>query len=57
MTYATQIPTPTTAPRQPELPTYEATDLVQDGSQACLMLNGQTYFLRITRAGKLILTK
>lgn len=39
------------------LPTFDARDLVQDGAQARIVLDGQTYFLRVTRAGKLILTK
>ncbi len=37
--------------------TYDARELVKDGVQACIVLDGQQYFLRITRAGKLILTK
>ncbi len=39
------------------LPTYDAKDLTKDGVQAQIILGNQTYFLRITRAGKLILTK
>ena len=39
------------------LPTYSATDLTQDGDQAHIVLGDQIYTLRITRAGKLILTK
>lgn len=39
------------------LPTYNAYDLTKEGIQAQILLNNQTYFLRITRAGKLILTK
>ncbi|MEM6759138.1 MAG: hemin uptake protein HemP [Pseudomonadota bacterium] len=43
---------------QPEmLPTYEATDLTQGGQLARIKLNDQLYTLRVTRAGKLILTK
>ena len=45
---------------QPEttaLPTYAARDLTQKGGQAQIILDDQTYTLRITRAGKLILTK
>lgn len=38
-------------------PAYDAEVLTQGGSQAHLVLNGQVYTLRITRAGKLILTK
>lgn len=44
--------------RLPEpLPRYDATDLIKDGVQAQIVLGNQVYFLRITRAGKLILTK
>ncbi len=39
------------------VPTYYATDIVQGGSQANITLEDQVYTLRITRAGKLILTK
>jgi hemin uptake protein HemP len=39
------------------LPTYDANLLTQDGDLAHIVLNDQTYTLRITRAGKLILTK
>jgi len=40
-----------------DLPTYSARDLTQDGDTAQILLGDQTYTLRITRAGKLILTK
>ncbi|MCT4557828.1 MAG: hemin uptake protein HemP [Pelagimonas sp.] len=43
------------APEQ--LPTYDATELTQGGNLAQIRLSGQLYTLRITRAGKLILTK
>ncbi|WP_208348255.1 hemin uptake protein HemP [Pseudaestuariivita rosea] len=50
------VPQPTVdAPKQ--LPTYDARMLVQDGVQAQIVLDNQVYVLRITRAGKLILTK
>ncbi|EPX80283.1 hemin uptake protein HemP [Litoreibacter arenae] len=39
------------------LPTYAASDLTQGGDLAQIVLGEQTYILRITRAGKLILTK
>ncbi|SIO05180.1 hemin uptake protein HemP [Vannielia litorea] len=39
------------------LPLHDARTLTQGGIQAMIDLDGQTYFLRITRAGKLILTK
>lgn len=56
---AMSFPRKIEAPVQPseELPTYDARDLIPDGVQARVMLNGQCYYLRITRAGKLILTK
>ena len=39
------------------LPTYAAKDLTEGGDLAQIVLDEQTYTLRITRAGKLILTK
>lgn len=39
------------------LPIYDANDLTKGGDLACIKLNDQYYTLRITRAGKLILTK
>lgn len=42
-----------TAPR----PAYDARNLMQGGTSAVIELDGQPYVLRITRAGKLILTK
>jgi hypothetical protein len=41
----------------PTLPTYSARDITQDGELAYIVLGDQTYTLRITRAGKLLLTK
>jgi Hemin uptake protein hemP len=38
-------------------PCHDATVLTAGGPLARILLNGQTYSLRITRAGKLILTK
>jgi len=55
MSLPKQIDTPVTATEN--LPTFDARDLIADGVQARLVLDGQFYFLRITRAGKLILTK
>lgn len=50
---------PRSIPANPnqQIDTYNARDIVKDGVQACLILDDQTYYLRITRAGKLILTK
>ncbi|WP_299687767.1 hemin uptake protein HemP [uncultured Tateyamaria sp.] len=52
-----QVPAPTAAPDAPPIDTYDARDLIKDGAQASIVLDGQVYYLRITRAGKLILTK
>ena len=41
----------------PDLPTYDVRDLIGVGGCAHLILDGAVYVLRITRAGKLILTK
>lgn len=41
----------------PALPVHDARRLTGPGGVARIMLDGQTYSLRITRAGKLILTK
>ncbi|MDO5658725.1 MAG: hemin uptake protein HemP [Paracoccus sp. (in: a-proteobacteria)] len=41
----------------PQLPLHDAVSLTQGGNQALIALNDQVYHLRITRAGKLILTK
>lgn len=39
------------------IPVHDARRLTDGGTQARILLNGQVYSLRITRAGKLILTK
>ncbi|WP_415400603.1 hemin uptake protein HemP [Tateyamaria sp. SN3-11] len=57
MNAMTQIPNTTTAPDPQKIDTYDARDLIKDGVQASIVLDGQVYYLRITRAGKLILTK
>jgi hemin uptake protein HemP len=44
-------------PQMPAVPVHRAEDLTRGGSLANIVLSGQTYALRITRAGKLILTK
>jgi hemin uptake protein HemP len=48
--------TPPQAPRD-GAPLHDARILTQGGVQARIALDGQVYALRITRAGKLILTK
>ena len=46
------------APTQPQpIPLHRAQDLTRGGVLARIDLDGQVYALRITRAGKLILTK
>ena len=40
-----------------KLPTYDAKALTEGADQAQIVLGDQTYTLRITRAGKLLLTK
>ena len=40
-----------------DLPVHDANALTRGGTQAHIVLNDQVYSLRITRAGKLILTK
>ncbi len=40
-----------------QIDTYDARALISKGVQACILLDDQAYYLRITRAGKLILTK
>ena len=57
MNVMTEVPKPTVAKPTQSIDTYDARDLVKDGVQACIVLGDQTYYLRITRAGKLILTK
>ena len=49
-------PLPRDAPPNPT-PTYAAQDLTRGGTTAQIVLDDQTYTLRITRSGKLILTK
>lgn len=47
----------TRARPEDSLPVYEATHLTKGGDLARIKLEDQLYTLRITRAGKLILTK
>ncbi|MBR2655391.1 hemin uptake protein HemP [Yoonia sp.] len=42
---------------QQTVPTHDVAQLTEGGAQAHIVLNDQIYTLRITRAGKLILTK
>lgn len=45
------------APDKPNAPVHDALNLTKGGPVAHIALDGQVYVLRITRAGKLILTK
>ncbi len=49
--------TPPKRTQPTSLPTYAAKDLTEGGDLAQIVLDDQTYTLRVTRAGKLILTK
>lgn len=52
------VPHLTEAPNRPAtVPLHRAEDLTRGGVLANIDLSGQVYSLRITRAGKLILTK
>lgn len=55
MTIQTSDHTP--AFQVPSLPAHRAEDLTRGGNLAHIELGDQVYTLRITRAGKLILTK
>lgn len=55
--FDTPKPVEKAAPPARPLPTYDAVSLTQNCGQAQIVLEGQTYTLRITRAGKLLLTK
>ncbi|WP_380058645.1 hemin uptake protein HemP [Falsihalocynthiibacter sp. SS001] len=48
---------PTAIAVEQDIPAYDARRLTLDGGQARIVLDGQVYSLRITRANKLILTK
>ena len=50
-------PLPASAFLTDTVPHYDAAHLTQGGNLARLVLDGQIYTLRITRQGKLILTK
>ena len=51
------VPAPLQAQTSGSSAVYDAHDLIPDGIKAEIVLDGQTYTLRITRTGKLILTK
>lgn len=48
---------PEPKPQTTRLPAFDARDMVGQTGQAHIILDDQIYVLRITRAGKLILTK
>ncbi|MCR9150701.1 MAG: hemin uptake protein HemP [Rhodobacteraceae bacterium] len=48
---------PPALPPVDTVPVHDASRLTAGGNQARIVLAGQVYTLRITRAGKLILTK
>ncbi|MBB3712331.1 hemin uptake protein HemP [Limimaricola variabilis] len=50
------LPRPTRA-EEVDIPVHDARALTNEGIRARIRLDGQDYTLRITRAGKLILTK
>lgn len=50
-------PMPSWAFEADTIPLHDALKLTEGGVQARIVLNGQVYALRITKAGKLILTK
>ena len=60
MTYQARMTDPDTTPpsqRPLSAPVYDAHRLVGEEQTAMIVLDDKTYTLRITRAGKLILTK
>ncbi len=52
-----QTPNPTQSYAVSMLPSHKAEELTKGGNLAYIELGDQMYTLRITRAGKLILTK
>jgi len=57
MTLMARSTQPKDGTRAQELPVYDARALTEGGNMALIVLDGHTYVLRITRQGKLILTK
>lgn len=43
--------------RESRMPAYDARELTDTGGMAALLLDGKIYTLRITKQGKLLLTK
>ncbi|QIE54738.1 hemin uptake protein HemP [Pikeienuella piscinae] len=58
LTRAAPLPDPRLASgEETHPPAYDARGLTDAGGKAALVLDGQVYTLRITRQGKLLLTK
>ncbi|QFT80475.1 hypothetical protein FIU89_07620 [Roseovarius sp. THAF27] len=57
MSRTSTVPEPRQIVDHDEGAVYDARDLIVNGVKANIVLDGQTYTLRITRAGNLILTK
>ncbi|MEL7213163.1 MAG: hemin uptake protein HemP [Pseudomonadota bacterium] len=57
MNAMTEVPQQTNRPEATDQKTYDARALMDGDTTANIVLDGQVYILRITRAGKLILTK
>ena len=57
MSLMQNLPNPRAIDRADDTVTYDARDLIRNGVKAEIVLDNQAYTLRITRAGKLILTK
>ena len=57
MSFMQHLPRPPSVEQSQASATHNARDLIPNGVKAEIELDGQTYTLRITRAGKLILTK
>ena len=57
MTAHPRLPAMDDRPRVGSRPVWNARDLTGEDRAATIVLDGREYMLRITRAGKLILTK
>lgn len=57
MSHMHSHPAPQSVDPADETALYDARALILNGVKAEIVLDGQSYTLRITRAGKLILTK